>query len=149
MTPALLGLDRLARPLAQPTAWLLGRRQAYLLWRLRRAIRDADAFDVVANMFLTEAPISNEPGDGSDGTRLLPKPELTALLFAERRGHGAGPFRTVPSMAAEHPPGWSTLLLRAVSESVSASCVADGADDEEGHNDDGQDTDGREVERIL
>ncbi len=40
-------------------------------------------------MFLSEAPISNEPGDGSDGTRLLSKPELTALLFAERKNRSA------------------------------------------------------------
>ncbi|WP_306892699.1 hypothetical protein [Agromyces albus] len=76
-------------------------RQQFLLLRLRRAIRNTDAFDVVANMFLAVAPLDSEPGDGSDGERLLALPELTALLFAEQR--------SVPSGA-----GSSAKVLRAV-----------------------------------
>ncbi|KHK96584.1 hypothetical protein LK09_14700 [Microbacterium mangrovi] len=89
-----LGIDRdarvkdggmsLLRFVTRPAAWFFGARQAYLLWQLRRVIRGADAFDVIGNMFLAVAPIASEPGDGSDGTRLLAMPELVALLFAER-----------------------------------------------------------------
>lgn len=73
------------RYVTRPAAWFFGGWQAHLLRRLRRAIRTADAFGVVGNMFLAVAPLASEPGDGSDGTRLLAVPELTALLFAEQR----------------------------------------------------------------
>jgi hypothetical protein len=75
---------RLLRYVVRPAAWFFGARQTYVLWLLRRAIRKMDTFDVVGNMFLAVAPIASEPGDGSDGTRLLAVPELVALLFAER-----------------------------------------------------------------
>lgn len=121
LNPVFRGLARLARPLARPAAWLLRRQQAYLLWRLRRAIRDADAFDVVGNMFLSVAPVNNEPGDGSDGTRLLSKPELTALLFAERRSPAPrrpSPARVLGLVDKLIPRVLHTATLRALFEQV-------------------------------
>lgn len=121
LNPVFRGLARLARPLARPAAWLLRRQQAYLLWRLRRAIRDADAFDVVGNMFLSVAPVNSEPGDGSDGTRLLSKPELTALLFAERRSPAPrrpSPARVLGLVDKLIPRVLHSATLRALFEQV-------------------------------
>ncbi len=53
-------------------------------------MRGIDGFDVIANLALSVAPLTSEPGDGSDGTRLLSLPELTALLFAENGCGGEG-----------------------------------------------------------
>lgn len=72
-------------------------------------------------MFLTVAPISNEPGDGSDGTRLLSKPELTALIFAERPNRAAGrpsPARVLGLVDKLVPRVLHTATLRALFEQV-------------------------------
>lgn len=72
-------------------------------------------------MFLSVAPLGSEPGDGSDGTRLLSKPELTALLFAERRSRATrhpSPARVLALVDKLVPQVLHTATLRALFEQV-------------------------------
>ncbi len=53
-------------------------------------------------MFLAVAPLNSEPGDGTDGERLLALPELAALLFAERKSIPLGAGSSARALSAVH-----------------------------------------------